>query len=138
MLKLRRPAKRTVLRAGAVLVAAVALPVLASPSAQAIDWDHTMHTDDADPGGRLRFEALGDIVQICDIEADGWAVEVEVYDTVHGYDVDVFSVGGNGNCVDHDVDDGHNLVEGRYYRFTVSLVHSGGLNQYHDYATWKA
>jgi hypothetical protein len=129
---------RKALRVGVVALAAVTVPVLATPSAHAIEWDHTLHTDDGDPGGRLRFEALGDIVQICDIEADGWGVHTEVYDTVHGYVVDEFDVGGNGNCTDHDVDDGHNLVEGRYYRFMVALTHSGGLLQYHDYGTWKA
>ncbi|WP_243744590.1 hypothetical protein [Streptomyces hainanensis] len=134
---MRKPSKRTALRVFVIALAALLMPVLASPSASAVNWDHQMHTDDGDPGGRLRFASYGDIVQICDIEADGWAVNVQVYDTVHGYNVDEFSVGGNGNCKTHRASNGYNLVEGRYYRFTVALKNGYGL-QYHDYGTWKA
>ncbi|MEV1009454.1 hypothetical protein [Streptomyces sp. NPDC049881] len=135
---MRKPSKKTTLRGAAILAAALALPALNATAAQAIDWDHQLHTDDGDPGGRLRFEAYGDIVEICDIEADGWAVEVDVYDTVGRYNVDNFRVGGNGNCATHRASNGHDLVEGRYYEFSLSLEHSNGLRQYWDYAEWKA
>jgi hypothetical protein len=39
---------RKALRVGVVALAAVTVPVLATPSAHAIEWDHTLHTDDGD------------------------------------------------------------------------------------------
>ncbi|MGO4754404.1 hypothetical protein AB4212_38365, partial [Streptomyces sp. 2MCAF27] len=115
MPKLRRPTKGAGLRMAAVLAAAVSLPVLASPSAHAIAWDHTIHSDDGDPGARLRFEANGDIVELCDIEADGFAAYAEIYDPKTGQ-TRTLTVGGDGNCKRRDASDsGWNLVEGRGY-----------------------
>ncbi|WP_052852945.1 hypothetical protein [Streptomyces avicenniae] len=131
-----KPRKKTTLRCAAVLAAALAFPALNATSAQAIDWDHTLHTDDGDPGGRLRFEAHGDIVEICDIEADGWAVEVSV-EGYHYYDT--FSVGGNGKCKTHRASGGYDLTEGSTYAFTLDLVKDGVPSvRYEDYAQWKA
>ncbi|MEU5608033.1 hypothetical protein ACI2L4_00780 [Streptomyces sparsogenes] len=137
MPKLRKPTRGTVLRAGAAIAAAVALPVLASPNAHALAWDHTMHSDDGDPGARLRFEANGDIVEICDIEADGFAAYAEIYDYKTGQSR-TLTVGGNGNCKRRDASDyGWNLVEGRKYGFTVALT-EGTYIAYPDNADWTA
>jgi hypothetical protein len=56
-----------------------------------------MYTDDNDSGGRVEFWPYGDIVKVCDIEADGAHVHVVLYDieTYKGYDV---VASGNGNC----------------------------------------
>ncbi|MFR9722809.1 hypothetical protein ACL02R_05465 [Streptomyces sp. MS19] len=133
---MRKPSKKTTLRGAAVLAAALALPALNATAAQAIDWDHQLHTNDGDPGGRVRFEAYGDIVELCDIEADGWAVRVEVY--APGYS-DEFTVGGNGNCKTHRASNGHDLKEGQAYYFTISLYKdSYPYGNYYDQARWTA
>ncbi|MFI7277834.1 hypothetical protein [Streptomyces sp. NPDC049879] len=133
---MRKPSKKTTLRGAAVLAAALALPALNATSAQAIQWDNQLHTDDTDPGGRLRFEAYGDIVEICDIEADGWAVGVKVKGP-GGYS-DSFTIGGNGDCKTHRASNGHNLREGEYYTFEVYLYSGEIANAYRDVASWKA
>ena len=137
MPKLRRPTKGAGLRIAAVLAAAVSLPVLASPNAHAIAWDHTIHSDDGDPGARLRFEANGDIVEHCDIEADGFAAYAEIYDPVTGQ-TRTLTVGGNGNCKRRDASySGWNLVEGRKYSFMVALT-EGNYIAYPDDESWTA
>ncbi|MEV1009455.1 hypothetical protein [Streptomyces sp. NPDC049881] len=133
---MRKPSKKTTLRGAAVLAAALALPALNATAAQAIDWDHQLHTDDGDPGGRLRFEAYGDIVEVCDIEADGWAVEVEVSGPAV---YDVIRVGGNGKCVTHRASNGHDLQEGALYSFTLDLTKDSlPSGRYEDFAQWRA
>ncbi|WP_129843141.1 hypothetical protein [Streptomyces sp. RFCAC02] len=131
--------RKTALRAGVVALVAAVTPVLASPSAQAITWDHTLHTDDGDPGGRLQFEAYGDIVRICDIEADGWAVGVQIIRKVAWDNSYTFQVGGNGNCAERRASQGYpfDMTEGHQYEFTVFLAKDGG-RAYHDVATWTA
>ncbi|MEV1009451.1 hypothetical protein [Streptomyces sp. NPDC049881] len=130
-----KPTKKTTLRGAAVVAAALAFPVLNATAAQAIDWDHSMLTDDQAPGGRVRFEAYGDIVEVCDIEPDGWAVEVTVE---AGNYFDRFTIGGEGNCKTHRASNGHNLTEGKEYRFSVSLYKSSTSSHYEDYAFWTA
>ncbi|GAA3652339.1 hypothetical protein GCM10023079_46740 [Streptomyces chitinivorans] len=51
---------------------------------QAYAADHTMYTGDAfgsvtGYSGRATFDEYGDIVKICDIDADGHAVRMRVY-----------------------------------------------------------
>ncbi|GGR69783.1 hypothetical protein GCM10010252_04830 [Streptomyces aureoverticillatus] len=116
--------------------AAVVTPLVTAPPAAAAQWwSYQMHTDDGDPGGRVRYQPNGDRVQVCDIEADGHRAGVHVYDTVLRAHVDDFAVGTAGKCVTHDAND-TNLKEGRKYVFTVYLE-QGGRVSYTDKSTWK-
>ncbi|MFG3690280.1 hypothetical protein [Micromonospora sp. NPDC047740] len=124
--------------AAAALAAAASL-TFAAP-ASAATWDHWMYTDDADPGGIVRFRADGDVVQLCDIEADGWKVYMTVSDwtqnNLHKYNL---SVGGNGNCIEARASFGspYDLREGNVFRFAIWLDKDGSVPSYHDVAYWS-
>ncbi|MDW6058763.1 hypothetical protein SAZ11_12905 [Streptomyces sp. FXJ1.4098] len=128
---------RRTLSAFAVAVVAAGVPLLSAPTAGAATtanwWDQQMHTNDGDPGGRVRFKADGDVVELCDIEADGWKVNLEV-SGYHYYDE--FSVGGNGNCVTHSASNGHDMGEGAGYSFQIYLSKSGHPFEYEDTSVW--
>ncbi|MEV5962935.1 hypothetical protein AB0L70_14300 [Kribbella sp. NPDC051952] len=103
----------------------------AAPQASAASWDYTMHTDDGDPGGLVRFKANGDYVEVCDIEEDGWAAYAFVTDDKHPYHI---RAGGNGNCsVVSAATAGHNLNENQHIHFEVCLVKSSGGNDIYSY-----
>ena len=91
-------------------------------------WDEQMYTDDDNPGGRVRFETIGDIVEVCDIQADGKAVDL-YYNGLRVH------VGGKGNCVTLRASMGsaYDLVEGEWYRFEICL--NGG--EWCDEAGWR-
>ncbi|GAA2373286.1 hypothetical protein GCM10010246_80070 [Streptomyces cuspidosporus] len=129
---------RKTLSAFAVAVAAAGVPLLGAPTAGAATtatWDNQLHTNDGDPGGRVRFRAAGDVMELCDIEADGWKVNLEV-SGYHYYDA--FSVGGNGNCVTHSASNGHDLTEGAGYSIKIYLSKSGHPYEYEDSAVFWA
>lgn len=136
---------RKTVAAFAVAIAAAGAPLLTAPTASAAPaattanwWDEQMHTNDSDPGGRVRFKADGDKVELCDIEADGWKVNLTI---VHGYTgnvVDRMSVGGNGSCVTHTAANGHDLTENQHYYFQIYLSKSGTPLDYDDSADWVA
>ncbi|GAA3755853.1 hypothetical protein GCM10022225_46050 [Plantactinospora mayteni] len=122
--------------AAAALAAAASL-TFAAP-ASAATWDEWMYTDDADPGGVVRFRADGDVVQLCDIEADGWKVYLDVDDntqSLHKYEL---SVGGNGNCIETRASFGspYDLREGNVFRFTIWLDNDDNPGSYGDTAYW--
>ena len=115
--------------------AAVQLDNAASPGVEptaeasaALDsWDEQMYTDDSFPGGRVRFKAYGDIVEVCDIQADGKSVHI-YYNGWH------FSVGGNGNCETYRKSNGYDLPErSTPYKFRICL--NG--NEWCDEAWWQ-
>ncbi|WP_328418159.1 hypothetical protein OG470_31380 [Micromonospora sp. NBC_00389] len=81
----------------ALVATLTASAVIASP-AQAYSGPHYwMYTNDGNPGGRVDFWPDGDIVQVCDVQADGAHVNVVLHDifTGAGYSV---QASGNGNC----------------------------------------
>ncbi|MEU5613471.1 hypothetical protein AB0H03_32975 [Streptomyces sparsogenes] len=133
---------RKTLSAFAVAVAAAGAPLLAAPSAGAATtadwWDEQMHTDDSDPGGRVRFKADGDKVELCDIEADGWKVNLTIIVPGTHTPVDKMSVGGTGNCVTHTASNGHNLKENEDYIFRIYLSNSNNSYAYADESIWQA
>ena len=108
---------------GTAALAATASLASATP-ASAATWDEWMYTDDSDSGGVVRFRADGDVVQLCDIDADGARVNLEVYNTSQGgrwqYGL---KVGGNGNCIEARASFGgpYNLREGDVYEFRIWL-----------------
>jgi hypothetical protein len=132
--------KGTVLAAiGAFMIATVALIGPASPDEE---WDEWMYTEDADPGGVVRFKADGDVVEVCDLEADGWAVEVQVYYDwpIQDFTVYEYQIGGEGRCqtLRASLGGNYNLGEGQVYGFRVCLDKRGTEPKYCDYAYWKA
>jgi hypothetical protein len=60
---------------GVGVMATAAILALASPASAP---DHHMYTDDGNPGGRVDFTAYGDIVKVCDVQADGYDVYVDI------------------------------------------------------------
>ncbi|GIH01627.1 hypothetical protein [Plantactinospora mayteni] len=99
---------------------------------------HTMHTDDGDPGGRVTFTTNGDIVRLCDIEADGWAVGLVVDDYGVGRQYSM-QVGGNGTCKEVRASMGgkYDLSEGSRIGFYIYLHKSSNLDAYSDESTWR-
>ncbi|UQS23739.1 MULTISPECIES: hypothetical protein [Amycolatopsis] len=119
--------------------AALAAPVVLATPASAATWDHSMSTNDSDPGGRVQFRVDGDRFRLCDIEADGWKVNLRIWDEYDAV-VDESSVGTNGNCVERVATEFgvRSLRDGRYYTFEIWLSKSGTSYAYADEATWKA
>ncbi|MFE9201120.1 hypothetical protein [Micromonospora sp. NPDC007230] len=124
-------------------ISAAALAVAASLTfaapASAATWDEWMYTDDANPGGVVRFRADGDVVQLCDIQADGWKVYLRVYDyTQNLYKYDL-AVGGNGNCIETRASFGgpYDLREGNVFEFTIWMQQAGNYPSFHDTAYWR-
>lgn len=123
---------RLLAAAGGLACAAV---LVTAPQASAVAWEKTMHTDDGDPGGLIRFSANGDYVEVCDIEADGYAVRGDVNDYA-GADY-TLTAGGNGKCsVTSAAHTGRDLLEGACVKFTVGLYKDGGSNEYEDWSFW--
>lgn len=89
----------------------------------AFAWNAEIRTTDSRPGGRVRFLADGDVVEVCDIQADGYAVHVSVYDVTarkHKYS---YRIGGNGRCQTLRASLGgkYDLAEGHVFRIRVCL-----------------
>lgn len=100
---------------------------------------YTMHTDDSDPGGRVEFWPNGDIVRLCDIEADGWGVELTVL-VLADWEVYHLSVGGNGNCKEVRASTGplYDMVEGSTVEFYINLYKTGVCSTCHeDFSSWR-
>jgi len=90
-------------RAAAVVVAAIGIGVVGTPQAFA-GPDHWMYTNDTmfpgeDPAGKVEFTEHGDIVKLCDNDADGDAAYLWVYDKeLYGVILYQLRAGGEGNC----------------------------------------
>jgi len=131
--------KKIAARIAVVFTALLMSFAIAGPAMAA---DNEMKTDDGDPGGRVQVSWYGDIVTICDIEADGWGVYLSVTDVSQNLFKYSFWVGGNGNCTTNRASEGgtHDLREQNYFEFKICLrkADEGGVNlSYCDYSTWK-
>ncbi|HVV11461.1 hypothetical protein [Amycolatopsis sp.] len=104
--------------------------LLGAPEAAAAD--HSVHTNDSDPGGVAYFTEHGDVSEVCDIESDGWAVGVDVYWNGGEY---TLKAGGNGNCKSTDANT-HDIPENTYVNFRIYLYKSGTPYAYQDTAQW--
>lgn len=96
-----------------------------------------MYTDDDNPGGRIDFWPNGDVVELCDIQADGYGVyaDVNAY-TSSAYEL---SVGGNGKCVVARASQGgvRDLREEACITFVIFLDKSStGMPAFVDSAAW--
>jgi hypothetical protein len=130
---------RRTLTAAAMALLAVTTTLLASPGAAQAAWPYSMSTDDADPGGRVRFAPDGDVVEICDIEADGWAAQVDVWNYTEGNTkIYSYQIGGDGNCQTLRASLGGkwDLEERDTFKFRVCLDNSSHDPSYCDYAYW--
>jgi hypothetical protein len=115
-----------------VSAATLALTVGITPSAWAAD--HTLYSADVitvyeDPGAKVEFTEYGDIVTLCDNDADGKLANVVVYrdDEADGfYGVKLYEkyVGGEGNCRTYRASNGYNLPEGHNIGFLVCVASS--------------
>ena len=121
----RKTLKKLLQTVGLTTVAIITSLAVATPASA---YDDYMSTDDGDPGGRVYWTANGDIVKVCDIEADGYAVRVDIYyNTQPGLNwTDRVEVGGNGRCNEHRASDGpsHDLIEGALIHFKLCLYNS--------------
>ncbi|MGH8794245.1 MAG: hypothetical protein ACRDXX_16560 [Stackebrandtia sp.] len=125
----------TALAASAIAV--VMSFALASPAYAA---DEAMNTDDGDPGGRVEFTAHGDVVKLCDMEADGYSVSLGIWDedADHKFKYGL-DVGGEGTCVKvyADLASKYNLKEDHVFEFYITLVKNGKEGYYTDLAYWS-
>ena len=129
---------RKLLRALVALTIGVAGAVAVTSPAHAAT-KYTMHTDDTDPGGRVEFWPNGDIVRLCDIEADGWGVGLTVL-VQDGWDSYDLSVGGNGTCKEVRASTAakYDMVEGSGVEFYIYLYKSGECSVcYADQSIWE-
>ncbi|MFF5161341.1 hypothetical protein ACFY3N_35030 [Streptomyces sp. NPDC000348] len=117
----------------------------ATSAAPGILATHSMETDDGNPGGRLEFRTLGDIVTVNDQQAnDGHAAIGYVYEYVNSTTRGelLYSLRDNGSdgipAVARASDGGsHNLREGRSYWFRICLIGpEDGLSGC-DWAAWS-
>lgn len=125
-------------KAAAASVAAIVVSL--AMSTPALAYDDYVSTDDTDPGGRAYWTANGDVVKVCDIEADGWAAKVWVgyySSSYHVVDRYTLEVGGNGNCASKSAANGgvYDLPEGYQINITVCLVQGGDYPQ-GTYCDW--
>ncbi|EIV92240.1 hypothetical protein [Frankia sp. QA3] len=99
---------------------------------------YTMHTNDGDPGGRVTFQPDGDVVTLCDIESDGWAVYLKVTDKTAGKDEYHYTIGGNGNCQTFrkSLGEPYDLDEGHVIHFKICLDKDGRDPSYCDTSDW--
>ncbi|MFG3691730.1 hypothetical protein [Micromonospora sp. NPDC047740] len=135
---------RTAKSLAAAFVALTAAVVAVPGQAQAAplaDPHYWMYTDDDNPGGRVDFWPNGDIVQLCDLQADGARAELNIYDATAG---GVFKyhleASGNGSCSTGRASLGapFDLAEGHCFRFNISLTDNGQVvNPSFDQAHWR-
>jgi hypothetical protein len=92
---------------------------------------YQMHTDDDNPGGRIDFWPNGDVVTLCDVQADGKDITALYFwgDVYHYREIKMSARGGNGTCTVSRVD----IPEGDCVGFYVGL--SPGPT-FTDYAQW--
>lgn len=126
---------------GMSVVAIVMSFAVASPALAA---DFSMQTNDSDPGGKMYWTAYGDIVTICDQEADGWAVYASVGYWINdnggwGTEEYDFQVGGNGECATRRANDGAkwDLSETRDIFLKVCLDKADSSVSYCDRHVWR-
>ncbi|MFJ9211307.1 hypothetical protein [Streptomyces sp. NPDC102264] len=123
----------TVRKAAGVFAGAIALTVLGATNAVAADYKMTTLGHFITPGGTLEFTKNGDIVKVCDTDADGMAAEATVFNT-SGSQRYAFHAGGKGTCVTKRASMGgvYDLPEGGTHQFYVCL--DGG---YCNEEKWK-
>ncbi|MGW8885086.1 hypothetical protein [Streptomyces sp. NPDC055749] len=104
--------------AGAIAFAAATLMVTpgnasaAEPPSIGWEWDHILSAS----GVKVYVEEHGDIIAVCDTQANGDSAMVQVRSSdMWPYNYEMTASGGNGTCKTHRASDGakYNLPEGR-------------------------
>jgi hypothetical protein len=122
--------------------AAVLVTVSVTPSAFAAD--HSMHTEGdvifpgQDHGGTMWFNEYGDVVTVCDRDADGFAAKLIVYTgEVYGSQRYTSYATGDGDCTTRKASMGgvYNLPENRTIGFLLCLTKNGS-DGYCNAANW--
>lgn len=122
----------------AASAAALLMSLTMSTPAQASDSWHEMYTDDGGRhGGKVTFKEYGDVVTLCDRDADGRFVTLYVTTvdpiSYRGY---MLSTEGQkaGFCITSQASQGrpHDMWENKTYKFEIDLSGSGG----YDSALW--
>ncbi|MEU9485957.1 hypothetical protein AB0D83_20215 [Streptomyces decoyicus] len=117
-----------VARSLGVIAASAALAFTMSTESYAAGTT-TLYTGDAAPGGRAKFTSDGDVLTVCDLEADGWAVTAGIGPDA-GSATYTLKRGGTGNCATAKASDGgsHDLKEGKGYLLKVCLYQGSTVN----------
>jgi hypothetical protein len=97
----------------------------------------TIFTSDDNPGGSLSFTANGDVVELCDRQADGKRAVGNVYNP-SGSRRYTFYASGHGTCNTRGASDGgvFDLVEGQRYGFEVCLEDDSNLTDRFCRISW--
>jgi hypothetical protein len=125
-----------------VVAASVALSVGVVPQAFAAP-DHHMYSDDdtfpwEDSGAKVEFTEYGDIVKVCDVDEDGYAAYLFVYDQyLYGRKIYTVRAAGNGHCTTYRASMGgkYNLPE-KKLGFLICVGTSEATAAYCDSAYW--
>ena len=128
---------RRILPVAATSVMAVLMALVTPAPAHAQEWDEEMFTDDTFPGGVVRFQADGDVVQLTDIQEDGHAVYLKVWDhTASKFKYD-YTLGGEGRKREFRAALGgpYDLAEDHVFGFQICLVKNGD-KKFCDTAYW--
>lgn len=110
--------------------------------AWAADGPHYwMYTDDPAPnGGKVDFWTIGDIVQVCDNDADGYHVKLTVFDETAWKYLYSLTASGSGVCNTRRASDGgvYDLPEGHCFEFDITLYDgSTYVSGSEDWARWR-
>ncbi len=138
--------RTSVRRTGSIAVAlglTAAGTLMAAGPAQAADlcdagrWDFCIETTDDNPGGRMWVSMNGDVVQICDTDADGKRAVGNVYrgSRAAGDAVKVYTFydgGNNSGCETRRAGMGgkFNLIENRVYTFQICIDDDPGRDRF--------
>ena len=121
--------KRTIIGAAVLGVAAVLVTPAQAFAGTNVPW--TKSTDKA-PGAKGKFTAKGDVVNVCDIEEDGWAAFVKLSKwsarDSHYIEVDEYHVGGKNRCKPKSYD--KYVTEGLKVKIEVCLWKKDKFDKY--------
>ncbi|MBM7440593.1 hypothetical protein [Streptomyces sp. HB132] len=120
-----------------MLAAAAAFSFLGANAAVAADYKMTTLGHFIVPGGTMEFTKYGDIVKVCDTDADGMAAKGWVKEAGGGTRYSL-QAGGNGKCVTKRASMGgaYDIPEGGTHEFLVCL-HTSSDDGYCNRQNWK-
>lgn len=101
-------AAATVLLASGALATATSASATTDPSGS---WDHIWTINNSGLAGEVWVKEYGDVIEICDMKADGLTPEVTVWALQSGTYYPKYSLaanGGSGSCVERGASDGGN------------------------------
>lgn len=107
-------------RAILTMAATAAFAGIATATPAAAAWNHTWYSADDNPGATVRVQEYGDVIKLCDSDADGYSAYVEVSYSGRSFSM---RVGGNGDCTSSDAQE-HNIPENATVDLLIGLMHS--------------